>query len=73
MRFGSRKKEEKLYKQWAKYSGLPPEAIPQKEAQVDRDGRRVYSLQNLNALYILLGVFIVLFCIGLVVLIIQSC
>ena len=32
MRFWKRLSEEKLYKQWAKHNGLPPEAIPREEA-----------------------------------------
>ena len=36
MRFLKRRREEKLYKQWAKHNGLPPEAIPQREAVEDR-------------------------------------
>ena len=36
MRFWKRRREEKLYKQWAKHNGLPPEAIPQREAVGDR-------------------------------------
>ena len=36
MRFWKRRREEKLYKQWAKHDGLPVEAIPQKEAVGDR-------------------------------------
>jgi hypothetical protein len=36
MRFLKRRREEKLYKQWAKHNGLPVEAIPQKEVAGDR-------------------------------------
>ncbi len=32
MRFLKRRREEKLYKQWVKHNGLPPEAIPREEA-----------------------------------------
>ena len=86
MRFGDRKRDKKLYKQWEKYDGLPREAtpkkeaptdrkwskharlpreaIPQKEAPTDKNGRR------LNLLYILLGVSILIFCAGLVLLLI---
>jgi len=39
VRFWKRRREEKLYKQWAKHSGLPPDAIPQREvAQVGKTG-----------------------------------
>lgn len=33
--FGQRRREAKLYKQWAKHAGLPPEAIPQREVHKD--------------------------------------
>lgn len=36
MRFWKRRREEKLYKQWVKHNGLPPEAIPQRETAEDR-------------------------------------
>jgi len=96
MRFGDRKRDKKLYKQWEKYDGLPREATPKKEAPTnkkwskharlpreaipqkeaptgkkeaptDRNGRR------LNLLYILLGVSMLVFCAGLVLLLIQYC
>jgi len=39
VRFWKRRREEKLYKQWAKHSGLPLEAIPRREvAQVGKTG-----------------------------------
>ena len=31
MRLWKRRREEKLYKQWAKHNGLPLEAIPRRE------------------------------------------
>jgi len=35
VKFWRRKREEKLYKQWAKHAALPPAAIPQREAPKD--------------------------------------
>ena len=73
MRFGGRKRDKKLYKQWEKYAGLPDEvipqqeAIPQKEAPTGKNGRR------LNLLYILLGVSMLMFFTGLALVLIQSC
>ncbi len=32
MKYWQRRKQEKLYKQWAKHAELPPEAIPVSEA-----------------------------------------
>ena len=40
MEFWKKRKEEKLYKQWVQYNGLPSEAIPQRgEADVGRGKR----------------------------------
>jgi hypothetical protein len=36
MRFWKRRREEKLYRQWAKHTGLPLEAIPRREVVEDR-------------------------------------
>ena len=36
MRFWKRRREGKLYKQWAKHNGLPPEVIQRREAVEDR-------------------------------------
>jgi len=70
MRFGGRKQNKKLYKQWEKYAGLPgegipQEAIPQKEAPPGKNGR------HLNLLYILLGIAMLIFITGLALLLIQ--
>ncbi len=65
MRFGNRKRDKKLYKQWAKYAGLPGETPPQKEAPTGNNGQR------LNLLYILLGVSMLIFFTGLALLLIQ--
>lgn len=35
MKFGQRRRERKLYKQWAKHAGLPPGAIPPEETPKD--------------------------------------
>jgi hypothetical protein len=73
MRFGRKKKEEKLYQQWAKHSALPPEAIPQKEAPRDIPVREVKSKRRPPTLYILLGVGITVLCVGLGLLFVPSC
>jgi len=67
MGFGGWRREKKLYKQWEKYANLSPEAIPQKETPADKDKQR------LKVLYTLLGVSIVLFCAGLILILIKSC
>jgi len=67
MRSGDKKRDKKLYKQWAKYAGLPGEATPKEEAPTGKNGRRP------NVLYILLGVAMLVFFTGLALLLIQSC
>ena len=89
MRFGNRKRDKKLYKQWEKYDGLPGETIPQKEAPTNKKWSKHARLpreatpkkeaptgkngRHLNVLYILLGVAMLVFFIGLALLLIQSC
>lgn len=36
MKFLKRRREEKLYKQWAQHSGLPPETVPRREVVEDK-------------------------------------
>ncbi len=89
MRLGNRKGDKKLYKQWAKYAGLPGETPPQKEAPTNKKWLKHARLpgevitqkeaptgkngRRLNLLYILLGVSMLIFFAGLVLLLIQSC
>ena len=78
MKFIRRTREEKLYKQWVKRGDLSPEAIPQKESPGDvpvgrEEKGRGENGQSLRMLYILLGVSILVFCIGLVLLLVQLC
>lgn len=71
MKFGRDK--DKLYKQWVKHSDLPSEAIPQKESSEDVPVDRGRNKQGPHLLYILLGVGILILCVGLVLLLVQSC
>jgi len=73
MRFGRKKKEEKLYQQWAKYSDLPAEAVSQTEAPRDIVAMKKKKKLHPRILYILLGVGIALLCVGLVFLYGASC
>jgi hypothetical protein len=73
MRFGRKKKEEKLYQQWAKYSALPPEAIPQPEAPHDIPVREQKTKRPFPLLLILLVVGITVLCVGLGLLFAPSC
>jgi len=74
MRFGrKKKKEDKLYQQWARYSELPPEAIPQKEAPQDIPVKPEKIKRRPSLLYILLWVGIAMLCAGLGLLFTHSC
>ena len=73
MRFGRKKKEEKLYQQWAKYSALPPEAIPQPEAPRDMPAGEQKTKRRPSLLLILLVVGITVLCVGLGLLFTPSC
>jgi len=68
MRFGQKRREDKLYKQWVEHDGLPSEAIPQKEVSGDMVVRGKKNLRHPYIMYILLGVSIVILCVGLVLL-----
>ena len=73
MKPSRRKREDKLYKQWVKHGDLPPEAIPQKESSGALRIGREKTKQGRRVLYILLGLGIFTLCIGLVLLVMQSC
>ena len=60
-----------LYKQWVKYASLPDEEIPSKKAPRDMPAREGKSKPSLSLLYILLGVTILILCVGLVLLIMK--
>ena len=76
------KRKEKLYRQWAEHSELPPEAIPQKEAPTNKgaqneeappDKSTWHFELHFNPIYILLGACIILLLAVLIFLIAQSC
>lgn len=73
MRFGRKKKDEKLYQQWEQYSALPAEAVPQEEAPRDIVTVKKKKIPRSRILYILLGVGIALLGVGLVYLYGFSC
>ena len=69
-----RRRKEKLYRQWIEKAELPAEAIPQEEAAEEIRPKKVdKGKSRLHILYILLGVAIVLLCVGLILLVTQSC
>jgi len=67
------RRKARLYQQWVKRANLPPEAVPEEEfgqnivPKVDKEQFR------LNMLYILLGASLVILCVGLILLIVESC
>jgi len=67
----SRKREEKLLKQWKEYGDIPPESAEQQDnsenVPVDTDRKK----RRLRVLYILLGFSIIILVVGLVLLFIQ--
>ena len=80
MKYIRKKKEEKLYQQWVEHDELSPEAIPKPEKEssedvlvskdkVGKDKRE----QQLRILYVLFGFGIIMICLGLVLIIIQTC
>ena len=74
--FGRRRREEKLFKQWAKHADLPTAAIPKKETQTDKGlsfkaipRKETYSGKDrrpFDVLYILLGVSLLILCVGII-------
>jgi len=69
-----RRRKGRLYQQWVEKAGLPPEAIPREEVPEDITTEKVgRELLRLQILYILLGVSLVILCVGLTLLITQSC
>ena len=72
MKFGRRRREDKLYKQWAKYDGLPREAIPRKEnfKEVPASGGKRGG--GLGMLYVLLVIGFLLLAAGLILLLNQG-
>jgi len=68
-----RRRKEKLYEQWVQRADLPPEAVPREKVREDiRPKKEKESLQQ-PILYILLGASLVIFCVGFVLLIVESC
>lgn len=77
MGFWPTRSKDKLYKQWSEHSGLPPEAIPKKEAAPKKEVAKETPVreggggQRLYILYILLGVAILMLCAGVIILFMQ--
>ncbi len=71
LKYPQRREKKRLYQQWVERAGLPPEAIPEEEVAKDIIPKIDKNKLRQNALYILLGAAIMLFCVGLILLIIN--
>ena len=68
-----RRRKWRLYQQWAEKAGLPSEAIPREEVPEDvTTGKVNKELLRLHIQYILLGVYVIILCVSLSLLIMQS-
>lgn len=67
------KRERELHQQWVERAGLPPEAIPQEEVAEDMMPQTDKEQSSLHILYILLGVSLIILCVGLILLMVHSC
>ena len=73
LRYLQSRRKARLYQQWVKRANLPPEAVPEEEfgqnimPKIDKEQLR------LRMLYILLGASLVILCVGLILLIVESC
>ena len=63
----------KLHRQWVERAGLPPDAIPREEVAEDMMPPEDKQQSRLNILSILLGVSLVILCVGLILLMVYSC
>jgi len=68
-----RRRKEKLYEQWVRRADLPLEAIPREKVREDIRPKAEKELLQQPILYILLGASLVVFCLGFVLLIVESC
>ena len=70
------RRKRKLYKQWVEMAELPPEELPQEEVSSrlvrEEEGPDEAPLR-LNTLYLMQGASLVLLCVILIILIVQSC
>ena len=73
LNYFQRRRKGRLYEQWVKKAGLPPEAIPRQEVHEDITPKVEKERLHQPILYILLGASLVIFGAGLIILIVQSC
>lgn len=73
LNYFQRRRKGRLYEQWVKKAGLPPEAIPRQEVHEYITPKIEKERLHQPILYILLGASLVIFGAGLIILIVQSC
>ncbi len=73
LKYFQRRRKRKLYRQWVARSSLPPDAIPREKVAEDMVPQIDKQQSRLHTLYILLGIFLVILCVGLILLIVHSC
>jgi len=87
MKFFRNRKQSKLYKQWVKHSGLPADAIPEElthrdslkkksregSKERDREKSKEASRRQIQALYIVLAVGLLVIIVCIVLLVTKSC
>jgi len=72
-KLGRKMGKDNLIKQWVEHGDLSPEAVPQKESPEEVPAGKEKSVPGLRLLYILLGVSLLVLCVGLALLLLQSC
>lgn len=72
LKYFQRRKKKKLYRQWVERANLSPDAIPREEVAEDMIPQIDKQQSHLPILYILLGVAVVVLCVGLILLIVYS-
>ena len=73
MKFRRKKEEDKLHEQWVKHGDLPPDAIPQKESPGEVPAGREENKRVSPVVYISIGAGLLVWCICLVLLLMESC
>jgi len=74
-----KKKAGKLYKEWVKYSNLPPEAVPSTETPAEKTmrsnmpARERKALRRIPPLYMVIGLCVVALFVLIIIVLAQSC
>ena len=70
------RRKKRLYKQWVEMAELPPEEVAREEVGpqlVEEEERLEEAPLRLTTLYVMQGASLVLLCVILILLIVQSC